>query len=1048
MVLPDGGSGVFNPQSAIRPPGVPPGYGQPSPHPMAAGMPPQGMPPGMQPHQSMPMQPMMPQASQPGMMPHASQPMQPQMMQPHGSQPMQPAMPNASMPMQPQVPANPSASMQAPMNPNASINKPKLSARTMAISDFQAQSLVPATSAEVTLGRQPANNIVFEAPDVSGWHAKIRRGPTGGLIVEDLGSTNGTYVNGERITQKPITFKDDVRLGSMGVQLSDPRISGLLLRINRRPERGTPIMLGSGTQCDVVINDVSVAPQHASITESPDGLLLLRDMNAPSGTYVDSPNFRIHEAKIHGAQTVLLGQFILPMPVLGRALEEADPSGLARSMHLSESLAQALQGDRQVLTIGREPGNDLVIPHPTISSRHARFTRLQDGTLGVEDVGSTNGTFINGQRISRGVAKPGDVVSVGAISFTIGVGGRIEGAGRASVRLDLVQLGLVVKDRGSGQPRALLDSVSFSIYPKELVAMLGPSGAGKTTLLMTVLGITRPTSGGVLLNGRPLFQQYDSFRTNVGYVPQDDIVHPELTVREALFYACKLRLPAGTSRKSMDVAIEQTLKQVGLWEQRNLQIGSAQEKVLSGGQRRRVNLAVELVTDPALLILDEPTSGLSWTDAADVVATLRRLANDGRTIVLTIHQPDFQEYEKFDSVAIMGRGGKLLFFGPPDPDSYTFFGAERGRPREMFDHVEQMPPDQWRERFHQTETYRRFVLERGPKQGAQAQAPPPKPRSRSSFSQFPVLLGRTFRLTFRSRAALVILLLQAPLLGLLIGITVGSEGTYRAQMFGCVDSPDTETYGDWCNVDAQAPIACDPQRSMMGAQQMQAGAIAAPIPDMNARMPDPRIGLIAILMALFLPMVIASSNALVGERTIYERERLAGLNIFPYVGARFTVLFVLGAVVALLNMAVSVPMLGLEGGFHYYVLVGIMTTSAASAIGLALSAAVKRPVSALWGINLLVIPQLLFAGGIVRLENFTYWTSWLTVTRYGLEALVNVDLRAREGIQECQVQRYLHNYAGFPTDLDYPLLFAAIGTGAITFLSIALTMILLKLKDK
>src|SRR5690606_4197062 len=226
--------------------------------------------------------------------------------------------------------------------------------------------------------------------------------------------------------------------------------------------------------------------------------------------------------------------------------------------------------------------------------------------------------------------------------------------------------------------------------------------------------------------------------------------HPQLTVKEALRYACKLRLPSGTSSKHIEETIDATLKEVGLWEQRDSRIGSAEQKVLSGGQRRRVNLAAELVTDPSLLILDEPTSGLSWTDAADVISTLRRLADNGRTIVVTIHQPDYQEYEKFDSVAIMGRGGKLLFFGPPSPDSYEFFGASPGKPREMFDHLEQLPPDQWREKFHQTETFRRFVVERAGNAQADSGGAPPKPRSRSSLRQFPLLLGRSIKLTMRN----------------------------------------------------------------------------------------------------------------------------------------------------------------------------------------------------------------------------------------------------------------------------------------------------------
>ncbi|MEM9189644.1 MAG: FHA domain-containing protein [Myxococcota bacterium] len=925
----------------------------------------------------------------------------------------------------------------------------KVPARTMAISEFSAtMTPAPETAQEVTLGRQPANTIVLEAPDISGWHARVTRHPNGGLLIEDQGSTNGTYVNGERITSKIIGFADVVRLGSILVSMADPRIAGLLLRVNRRPQKGQPITIGTSGNCDVMIADPQVAPQHASITETPDGLLLLRDLNSPTGTFVDSPNFRVSEARVAGTQLVLLGTFALPMPVLGRMLEEADPTGLGRSLALGDALSNALQSDKPVITIGREPGNDLVIPHPTISARHATLTRGQDGTVQIQDLGSSNGSYINGQRVKIGVARPGDVVTVGAVSLTIGAGGRIEGASRAKVRLDLIQIGFVVKDRGTGQPRALLDSISFSIYPNELIGMLGPSGAGKTTLLMTVLGLNRPTSGGVLLNGKPLFAQYESFRTNVGYVPQDDIVHPELTVREALYYACRLRLPKGLSRSAIDSSIEATLKQVGLWEQRDLQIGSAEEKVLSGGQRRRVNLAVELVTDPSLLILDEPTSGLSWTDAADVVATLRRLADDGRTVVLTIHQPDFQEYEKFDEVAIMGKGGKLLFFGPPDPDSYTFFGAERGRPREMFDHVEQMEPDAWRDRFHQTETFRRFIVERGPKQDHQAQQPPPKPRSRSSLRQFPTLLARTMKLTLRSKTAMLILLLQAPLLGVLIGLTIegpnpfaDEEAGYRAPMFGCLDTPDQ---GDWCagtEAGQDDRIACDPAR------QMSVAHLGEP-PHADKRIPDPRIGLIAILMALFLPMVVASSNVLVGERTIYERERLAGLNIFPYVAARFSVLVILGAVVVLLNMTIAVPWLGLEGGLHKYLFIGFLTTSCAAAIGLALSAGVKRPVSALWGINLIVIPQLLFAGGIVRLEGITNVFSWLTTTRYGLEALVNVDLHSRPELQLCQIKRYMYNYPGFRTELDYPILQASAGIIGITVGALILTTILLKLKDK
>jgi ABC-type multidrug transport system ATPase subunit/pSer/pThr/pTyr-binding forkhead associated (FHA) protein len=948
---------------------------------------------------------------------------------------------------------------------------PGSDARTMALDSAAALAGLAALGAgsaplaEVVLGRDPGCTIVLDNPVVSARHARFTRNRPSGLLVEDLGSTNGTFVNGKRIARQVVSLADDVRLGSVPVPLSDARIAGMLLRVTQRPPRGQPIVLGSGPSAAVVIDDPDVAPQHAQLVETSDGVWVLKDLGAPAGTFVDNASYRVQEARVPSTGLVLLGRFALPLPVLARLLE--DPTG---ANALAQAVAKALAGlDRPLVHVGRAPENDLVLAHPTVSQRHARLQRQSDGSLLVVDLGSTNGTFVDGERVgSRGVvARPGQRIAIGGVQLVLGEGGHITGAGRAKVRLDLQGVGLVVKDRGSGKPRALLDRVSMSIFPGELVGMLGPSGAGKSTLLMAVLGLLRPSSGGVLLNGRPLIQQYESFRTNVGYVPQDDIVHPQLTVREALWYACKLRLPP-MPEADLQQSIERTLKQVGLFEQRDLQIGSAEEKVLSGGQRRRVNLAVELVTDPSLLILDEPTSGLSWTDAADVVATLRRLADDGRTIVLTIHQPDFQEYEKFDSVAILGRGGKLLFFGPPSPDSYEFFGAAPHKPREMFDHVEQMPPDEWRARFEQTQTFQRFVAQRGPGQSNHSEGPVPKPRARSSFRQFPTLLARSIQLTLRNRTALALLLLQAPLLGLLIGLTTSGSTSFRVGTFGCTDTRDRV---DYCATDGNELFTCDPGvvsdelLSRMPAPTPPAPGMM-PVPPSppedlwdlatpserrlyrESRIRDPRTGLLATLMALFLPMIIASSNVLVSERTIYERERLAGLNIVPYVLARFAVLCGLGAIVVTLNLVVALPLLGLHGNPAWYWIVGVMVTSTASAMGLALSAAVRNPVSALWGINFLVIPQLLFAGSITRLTGFTWLVSWLTTTRYALEALSNVDLYARAHLTDCQIQRYMENLPGFFADLRAPVLYAAAGTQSITLTCILLTMLLLKLKDK
>ena len=452
-----------------------------------------------------------------------------------------------------------------------------------------------------------------------------------------------------------------------------------------------------------------------------------------------------------------------------------------------------------------------------------------------------------------------------------------------------------------------------------------------------------------------------------------------------------------------------------------------------------------------------------------MVATLRRLADDGRTIVLTIHQPDFQEYEKFDSVAILGRGGKLLFCGPPSPDSYEFFGAAPHKPREMFDHVEQMPAEEWRTRFEGSQTFERFVVQRSPEKSQNVEGPAPKPRARSSFRQFPTLLARSIKLTLRNKTALALLLLQAPLLGLLIGLTTSGSTSFRVGTFGCTDTADRV---DYCATDGNELFTCDAgvvsdellSRMPEPAPPPRPGMMPIPPtpPDdiwdlatqgerrlyRESRIRDPRTGLLATLMALFLPMIIASSNVLVSERTIYERERLAGLNIIPYVLARFAVLVGLGAIVVTLNLVISLPLLGLHGNPVWYWIVGVMVTSSAAAMGLALSAAVRNPVSALWGINFLVIPQLLFAGSITRLTGFTWFVSWLTTTRYALEALTNIDLHARAHLSSCQIERYMENLPGFYADLSLPVIYALVGTQTITVTCIVLTMLLLRLKDK
>ena len=340
--------------------------------------------------------------------------------------------------------------------------------------------------------------------------------------------------------------------------------------------------------------------------------------------------------------------------------------------------------------IGRSRGVDIILPYPQVSARHAGVAPTPDGMLAVTDLGSTNGTHVEGKRIAPEHAGQDQAGRRASSSARTPIYLGIEGNDGARLgRLGPTPTGPATWSRSrrstssSRCPTArtrptkkvLLNHVTFKAHPGDLIALMGPSGAGKTTLLTVLNGYLRPTSGEVRVNGESLYAIYDALRGSIGYVPQDDIVHPELTVFEAIKYSAQFRLPPDYGEEEIDRRVEQVIKDLGLEQVKNLEIGKPERKVLSGGQRKRVNIALELVTDPALMFLDEPTSGLAADDTVALIDLLASLAKKyGKTIIVTIHQPAREEYEKFNLALIMGFGGEPVYYGPTGKESYEFFG--------------------------------------------------------------------------------------------------------------------------------------------------------------------------------------------------------------------------------------------------------------------------------------------------------------------------------------------------------------------------------------
>jgi ABC transport system ATP-binding/permease protein len=716
----------------------------------------------------------------------------------------------------------------------------------------------------------------------------------------------------------------------------------------------------------------------------------------------------------HVGQTIVIGaahDSRGPCLVIGCGADDGDPArlGCARGFHHAEDdfIARCDDG---------------------VSRRHASITPQRDGSFHVVNLSQTNRTRVDLDEVpGDGLrAMPGQRVSVGQWDFVLGAAWPPRGFRRGTWRLPVEHL--TVAARG----KLILDDVSLVVERSELVGLLGPSGAGKTTLLYALARIK--AARGAAQN-----DDLARFWGSLGYVPQDDIVHADLTVEQALRYACRLRLPAGTREDAIRQRVRWAIARVGLQGKERTRIGNPDDKTLSGGERRRVSLAAALVTRPKILILDEPTSGLSWTDAARVLDCLRDLAESrsepGRTIIVTIHQPDVREFEKFHQVAILARGadrsggGRLVFFGPPQA-SYGFFAAPAGRPPDVFAQIDgsHADVDAIAERFAASPLHATFVaarLQRDLSSDAQRRGDPPvRP---SALRQFATLFARRCRLRVSQRRGLALLFAIAAVLGGLSRLGKG-EVAYPPASFGCkLRHANEPAPFDDCAAEPAPREACS--AAVPGAPVPAAtaalSAATAPPREPPALIPELRSGLLSMLMAVVLPLLVVAAGALVSERTIARNEAIAGVRTGPYLAARFLELFLVGVGFMAVVVAIAAGGLDVAADLASLLQIGIAGVASAVSLGLLISALVPRAELALWAVNLIAVPQLLFAGVLMPLRGGIDLVSHLTVTRPALEAMVKLDLLHRAGLRGCQIQRYLRALPGYSTEILHPVRAAA-----------------------
>lgn len=403
---------------------------------------------------------------------------------------------------------------------------------------------------------------------------------------------------------------------------------------------------------------------------------------------------------------------------------------------------------QQRIRIGRDSNNDWQIDDLTVSRFHAEIVQNESGGFDLVDLRSANGSFINGIAVKRREIEIGDLISIGGITRRFTSDGLESPVGIDGI--DIVAKDLHFTIGG----RELLNDINFHLGPRSLTAIVGPSGAGKSTLLNAITGRTSPTQGQILIGGRDLNSEYADLRQRIGLVPQADILHTRLTVKQALNYGAALRFPSETSRKEREERVSEVMEKLELTPRADLRIDK-----LSGGQRKRASIGLELLTKPSILVLDEPTSGLDPGLDAHVMETLRNLADDGQTVVLVTHSVDNLNF--CDNVILLASGGRIAYAGP----SSTVFTA--------------LGKNNWAEVFRLLSSPEALLLSSKKRSGAissNAETAQEKIKKQSWGRQLLTLSSRYLRVIASDKYYLGLLTAIPVLIGLICYATAGELG--------------------------------------------------------------------------------------------------------------------------------------------------------------------------------------------------------------------------------------------------------------------------------
>jgi ABC-type multidrug transport system ATPase subunit/pSer/pThr/pTyr-binding forkhead associated (FHA) protein len=692
---------------------------------------------------------------------------------------------------------------------------------------------------------------------------------------------------------------------------------------------GPVVRLGRSPTADIVFppHDTAISANHAKVV-SQNGELIIFDTESKNGVYVNG--HRVTRAKLSAGDVVRLGpggpelRFTLRAEAERPSLAEALRQGLTVGMQAVTDMPSV--GEAQVLgefplgpqplVLGRAPDCTVHLDSVHVSARHAEVFRDPAGVVRVRDLRSTNGTFVGGARVFDTPLAPGAELIIGPffLRFTGASLVLFDTRGRTWVEGRDLEFRI-----GSA---LILDGITVSAKPGEFVGMLGPSGAGKSMLLKAMCGSHRATGGRMLVNGLDFYQHYAQLRNLVGYVPQDDIIHTQLTVEDTLRYAAALRLPPELGHKGRDRRVLEVLSALELQNHRHLPAWR-----LSGGQRKRLSMGVELLTEPNLLYLDEPTSGLDPNLEEKMMVLFRELALRGKTVCCVTHLLD--HIDLCDQIALL-YGGRLAYFGTPS-EALGYFGVRKLA--DAYHVLEEHDPEYWKTEYQRRSAQRQLAAPPAP---PEVTGPAPRPaRARSGpgpLRQLAVLSRRYAKILTEDPKHTLILLLQAPILGFLIALaTRGGQPGWR---------------------------------------------------------PTSVLFLMLSLSAFWFGCVNAARE-ITKEAPVTARERMVGVGVLPYVLSKFLVLQLLAAVqVAILLLIVSwlgPPRQMAAGGGGFAVILGplpgsyglallnlYLTALGGLGLGLVISSIAGNSDKAMSLVPIALLPQILFAGALAVPKQGTF----------------------------------------------------------------------------